>query len=222
MPLQLRDRLHWCDCGGSAVFLDLDADRYFRLPAEANDAFLRLAACETGAGDANRLQGLIHRGLLVEKQLPAPFRPAAVIDAPAGDYLVGPFPRAQPIALLRAFAFELRAAWLLRTKPLVRVVEAAAKESRNSKKGTHSKRRALEGIVAASSAAAFVTRSHNRCLVRGLAVHALCKREGIKAKLVFGVIAHPFAAHCWVQLGSAVLVGGFEQARLYTPILVVG
>jgi hypothetical protein len=35
------------------------------------------------------------------------------------------------------------------------------------------------------------------------------------------VIAHPFAAHCWVQLGDAVLIGGYEQARLYTPILVI-
>jgi hypothetical protein len=43
----------------------------------------------------------------------------------------------------------------------------------------------------------------------------------VAAKLVLGVVAHPFTAHCWVQLGTAVLVGGFEQARLYTPILVV-
>jgi hypothetical protein len=76
-------------------------------------------------------------------------------------------------------------------------------------------------MVAASDAAGILTRVHNRCLVRALALHSLCKRKGIGAKLVFGVIAHPFAAHCWVQLGSAVLVGGFEQARLYTPILVL-
>ena len=46
---------------------------------------------------------------------------------------------------------------------------------------------------------------------RALAVHAICKRSGIDAKLVFGVIGQPFEAHCWVQRGSTVVVGGFEQ-----------
>ena len=55
----------------------------------------------------------------------------------------------------------------------------------------------------------------------GLAFHSSCRKRGLETKLVLGVIAHPFTAHCWVQLGTAVLVGGYEQARLYTPILVL-
>ena len=37
MPLQLRGNVHWCDSGGRAVFLDVEADRYFCLPAAANE-----------------------------------------------------------------------------------------------------------------------------------------------------------------------------------------
>jgi transglutaminase superfamily protein len=81
--------------------------------------------------------------------------------------------------------------------------------------------RAAQALVSAASATAFLLRSHDRCMVRGLAFHASCRKTGLNTKLVLGVIAHPFTAHCWVQLGNVVLVGGYEQARLYTPILVL-
>ena len=68
-----------------------------------------------------------------------------------------------------------------------------------------------------------VDERQSRCLVRALAVHRACRKGRVAgSRLVFGVTAHPFAAHCWVQLGNAVLVGGYEQARLFTPILVLG
>jgi hypothetical protein len=40
--------------------------------------------------------------------------------------------------------------------------------------------------------------------------------------LVFGVRMNPFRAHCWVQLGGQVLIGDFEQVRLFTPIAAFG
>ncbi|MGN6847894.1 MAG: lasso peptide biosynthesis B2 protein, partial [Sphingomicrobium sp.] len=81
--------------------------------------------------------------------------------------------------------------------------------------------RKIRSIVMAARSVSLVTRAHDRCLVRGLAVHAACSAAGVRTSLVLGVIAHPFAAHCWVQLGDAVLVEGYEQARLFTPILVL-
>ena len=101
------------------------------------------------------------------------------------------------------------------------LIESARDRGQSARDARGKARWQVEQIAAASAAAAFVTRSHDRCLVRALAVHALCSRTAVRPKLVFGVAAHPFAAHCWVQLGSAVLVGGFEQARLHTPVLVI-
>lgn len=221
MPFRLRDDLHWCDCGGRAVFVDLDGDRYFCLAAAANGAFLRLAHDESRADDEERLEALVKSGVLIETCAPAEALRPASIEPVTRDYLDEPGSRADLLHIASALAWELRVGWSLRTRPIARIVEAARQRRLRRSATSGDPRRSLETVVAAANTAAFLTRAHNRCLVRGFAVHAACKSIGVEAKLVFGVIAHPFAAHCWVQLGSAVLVGGFEQARLYTPILLV-
>ena len=220
MPFRLRDDLHWCNCGGRAVFLDVLADRYFCLPQSANEAFLRLADEKAGPGDVERLQMLIERGMLVEAGAPASIEPPPSIEAPTGDLIERPYRRAPMSRILRALASELRWSRALRTSPFHALIEDARRRSLELGPKASGPGRSLAEIAAAAAAASFITRSHDRCLVRALAVHSLCSGSG--AKLVFGVIAHPFTAHCWVQLGSNVIVGGYEQARLYTPILVVG
>jgi hypothetical protein len=220
MSFQLRDNLHWCDCRGRAVFLDTKADRYFCLPKAANDAFLQLATCKAQFEDAERLQALLARGLLIEAGAHASIKPPPVIDPPTRDFLEE-VPRARLPSILQVLAWELRAAFVLRTMPFHAVLDGARNSGRRNGTARFEPRRPVEEIVSAVSTASFITRSHDRCLVRALAVYSICRRIGAKPQLVFGVIAHPFAAHCWVQLESAVLVGGFEQARLYTPILVV-
>lgn len=222
MSLQLRDDLHWCDCEGGAVFLDTRADRYFCLPRASNEAFLRLAARTTREGDKHLLRQLTAKGVLVEAGTDAPFRLPPAIDVPTRDLVEEPFRSTTLRWTLRALAAECRAAWALRTRRLHNVIESARDRGQRPIDPGAKQRWQVEEIVAAAAAAAFITRSHDRCLVRALAVHALCSRTMVRPKLVFGVAAHPFAAHCWVQLGSAVLVGGFEQARLYKPVLVVG
>lgn len=221
MPLRLRDHLTWCDCNGRAIFLDLEADRYFCLPNVQNEAFLRLARCETQSEDSKRLASLVERGMLVPRAGAAAPLPVATIDAPADDYLREPIARPSPLQVVEALAAEIRAAWMLSARPLKQVLASASGAVAGATTPGRDPHRTVTAIVAAASACAFVTRSHNRCLVRALAVHSRCGKSGIRAKMVFGVVARPFEAHCWVQLGRAVLVGGFEQARLFTPILVV-
>jgi hypothetical protein len=221
MPLQLRDDLHWCNCEGRAVFLDTRADRYFCLPQASNDAFLRLAAGTVQGRNRELLRGLVAKGVLTETSTDIRIQLPPMIDAPTCDLVDERFQSAPFLWILRALAAELCAAWTLRTRRFHAVVEAARERGRGRPCDLASAPHVAKEIASAAAAAALVTRSHNRCLVRALAVHALCSRTDLTPKLVFGVAAHPFAAHCWVQLGSAVLVGGFEQARLHTPILVV-
>jgi hypothetical protein len=222
MSLQLRDDLHWCDCEGRAVFLDTRADRYFCLPQASNEAFLRLAARMTCEGDGHLLRQLIAKKVLVEGGAEAPFRLPPAVEVPTHDLVEEPFPSTTLRWTLRALAAECRAALALRTQRFHDLIESARARGRRPLDPRASEGWQVEEIVTASAAAAFITRSHDRCLVRALAVHALCSRTMVRPTLVFGVAGHPFAAHCWVQLGSAVLVGGFEQARLHTPVLVVG
>jgi hypothetical protein len=221
MPLQLRDNVHWCNCAGRAVFLDVEADRYFCLPAAANESFLRLAHGHLQPDDTERLRMLVTRGVLVEQRSHAHIPQPPDIEPPARDWLAesSSGPRLMPV--LRAFAWEMLLARSLRARPLREVLAAARRRSVRKKLSGPDQHALLHTIVRASAAVSYLARVQDRCLVRALAVHAICRRNGITPKLVFGVIAHPFAAHSWVQLGDAVLVGGCEHARLYTPILVV-
>ncbi|HZU52218.1 MAG TPA: lasso peptide biosynthesis B2 protein [Sphingomicrobium sp.] len=220
MPLRLRDNLCWCNCDGRIVFLDIALDRYFCLGEEANLAFLRFASGTMDTGDAAKLEPLVARGVLIDAlgpRLPNP----PLIDSPEKDYLPEPLRRARLRSVVRALASELRSAFMLRTMAFQKVIDRARQRPPHVCADLTMSNECVHEIVAGARAASFILRSHDRCLVRALAVHRVCKSNGIRAKLVLGVIAHPFTAHCWVQLGSAVLVGGYEQARLYTPILVV-
>jgi hypothetical protein len=219
MSLRLRHNVHWCESGGRAIFLDIEADRYFCLPKSANDAFLRLANARMQSGDDERLGAIIARGLLVECSASNMIRRPPALETPTCDYAAAP--QVGLPDLCRALAAEMRAARSLRTRPLRQAIAAASGLAPEWRSDPRASDRTVQAIVAASHAISFLTRTHNRCLVRALAVHSTCKKRGISPKLVFGVIAHPFAAHCWVQLGSAVLVDGFEHARLYSPILVI-
>jgi hypothetical protein len=220
MPWSLRDDLHWCDCDGRAVFLDLKADRYFCLPGESNAAFLRLAHDEPQPGDCGRLDLLVRRGLLIESDARTAIQPPASVEPAGGEFPSDLHIRPSALSVIRAISREVLTAWLLRRRPFHQVIETVRciGPTRSGPRGPH---RSLQSLVSAAAVTALLLRSHDRCLVRGLALHWSCRRSGFSTSLVLGVIAHPFTAHCWVQLGSVVLIGGYEQARLYTPILVL-
>jgi hypothetical protein len=221
MRLQLRHNVHWCECGGRAVFLDLDADRYVCLPAAANQAFLRFAAGQIRGQDAAELRQLVEWHILVECPETQPVRQPPWIEPPARDWPASPPSRPGLSPILRSLASEVRWILLLRTRPFAEVLGAAKRQGAGTEASPDEPKQSLDAIVAAADPVSCLLRAHDRCLVRALAVHSLCKRRGIRSRLVIGVVANPFAAHCWVQLGKAVLVGGYEQARLYTPILVL-
>src|SRR4051812_2764102 len=122
MRCRLREDVHWCNCGGRAVFLDLKADRYFCLSRGANAAFLRVAANEPHSEDPERLTPLVRHGLLVEGDAHHPLQPPATVDAPHSDFLSGPDARAGVLNIMRAIFSELRIAWLLRQTTFVEVI----------------------------------------------------------------------------------------------------
>lgn len=218
MPLQLRADVHWCECGGRAVFLDTLADRYFCLSELANDAFLRLAVAQPLPGDGRRLRSLMESEILLDTEAPAPIRPPPLIDTPTHD-VTGRHNRKSWLAILSMFVAEIRAARALRRRPFHEILESARRQPLGRRPPELAQ--TIEAIASAAAALSFITGSHDRCLIRALAVQTLCRASGSKSNLVFGVVAHPFTAHCWVQIGSAVVVGEYEHARLYTPILVI-
>lgn len=221
MPFQLRHNVFWCECAGRAVFLDIEADRYFCLPSEANEAFLRLATDDLIPTAAERLQMLVSRGILIEGGASAAIVEPPIIAVADRDLLEEPHLFPGLYSILEEFVSELLAVRLLRTSRFSEVIDLVKRTGSNDRQPPRDLDARLQAIAGASGAVSYLMRVQDRCLVRALAVHLICIRYGIRPKLVFGVIAHPFAAHCWVQLGNKVIVGDFEQARLYTPIFVL-
>ena len=221
MAWRLRHHLYWCECAGRIVFLDLEADRYFALPPAAGKAFFRLAESGGSGAEAEHLRLLVERGLLVEGRQPTRLPLPVRIPHPAGDYMERPCPRASAGDLLRALAGEAWWSSMLGLRRFAAVVEAAGR-SRGSSGAAGPDDLKVRRIVLGSAAAALVSGAADRCLVRALAVHSACHRRCIPSRLVFGVRLHPFRAHCWVQLDDRVLVGDFEQVRLFTPIAAFG
>lgn len=221
MTLRLRENIHWCNSGGRVVFLDLEADRYFCLPAAANAAFLRLAADEATPDDFTKLDGLLRQRLLVENPESQPFQQPPIVEIATAN-----FERQNSLSrhihpVLTTLAAEARTSWRLATLPFKEAIGANTLRVAKRPLASPDEHRLLDEIVRGANACAIIMRSHNRCLVRALSVYSLCRKHCITTKLVFGVAMHPFAAHCWVQVGNKVLVGDFEQARLHTPILVL-
>ena len=221
MPFQLRHNVFWCECAGRAVFLDVEADRYFCLPLGANDAFLRLAADAGEPSDVEFLQALVSRGILIEGGATAAIARPPIIPVANGDFTDEPDGSPGLYSVLQLFVSEVLAARLLRTRTFSEVIDVVRRKGANDRHPPRDQNNMVRAITGASTAVSYLMRVHDRCLVRALAVQLICMKHGIRPKLVFGIIAHPFAAHCWVQIENKVLVGGFEHARLYTPILVL-
>ncbi len=222
MMFRLRENLHWCVSGGRVVFLDAEADRYFGLCRATEQAFIRVYNEETRAEDVEQLRQLLSRGMLVHDCASPGIRPPLSVRQATCDFLPAGHGRTRSIDVLAAFASEARIAWRLAKGPLLRLVEevAALQARRPCPPGEDGAR--ITGILKAASTVSLIRGSADRCLVRALAVQATCRRNGICPQLVFGVRVAPFRAHCWLQLDATVLVGDFEQARLFTPIMAVG
>ncbi|MGR4892718.1 lasso peptide biosynthesis B2 protein [Sphingopyxis sp. LARHCG72] len=60
-----------------------------------------------------------------------------------------------------------------------------------------------------------------RCLIDSVALMCMLLARGVAADLIFGVRTGPFAAHCWLQAGGHVLTCAQDEARNFTPILVI-
>jgi hypothetical protein len=221
MQLRLRDNLHWCVCEERVIFLDLEADRYFCLSRSAEPAFLQLAGGQGRTAEIGPLHGLIARGLLIEDDGAAGFTNPPLLPPACSDLVDGATASAGVRGVVGALAYEAWATWILKRRPLLEVVRGAQLRARRRSPSPAGPENELRRIVSSFSAASLILPAADRCLVRALALHAVCCRSSLGARMVFGVRANPFAAHCWVQRDDKVLIGEFEQVRLFTPMLAL-
>lgn len=215
MNYSLNNGLSWCVCAGRTVFLDLLCDRYFCLAPDEDEVFQRWVAGDAPAA-AERLCG---KGVLVRS------------ETRSGDEPVKAPPMFRDLAdrafrptfgqVLHAAFVQKRAEHAVRRRPLHMLIRQFPAISLADAPRPDAALAHASAVSATLAAAALLIRKSDRCLPRALAARLLCARRGLATSLVFGVRTEPFAAHCWVQWQDAVIVGDLEEARMFTPVLVV-
>lgn len=219
MPYRIRDGLHWCECSGRIVLLDLFEDRYSSLPSDLGAIFRRVADGDALDGDTDAAT-LAEIGLVVDDEARQGSPPSPRVDEPVGDLGGQPLQGTTPVRVAAAIAAQLGWAVALKLVPLARIVAGFERTGTSEPPGGADD--ALRRLVSDFSAASLWIPAEDHCLIRALAFRSMCARRGIHPKLVFGVRLNPFRAHCWLQLGRQILIGEFEQARLFTPIAAFG
>lgn len=220
MPLCLRPGISFCRVGDRLIFLDIVADRYFCLSADAENSFVQL----TAGADKPAPDGVAHlvaQGLLIERPdgvAPAPCIPP---DDPEGSLLDGPLPRVGLLPVMTA----LHAIGIarLRVKALgLNAVLAAIERRKGRISGVPMDRPAhVARTVAAFERASRIATALDDCLNQSVAVAARLLTQGLRPDLVLGVRLGPFNAHCWVQYKDQLVNDRLDMVRMFTPILVV-
>lgn len=223
MHYRLRDGLSCCQVDGSLVFLDLDADRYFRLSGPLETTVI---SCLRGEEQFETdVFGLLQRNILIPMPEDVRWEPAPAIVVPIRSALE----HASTPASVHAFAMLDVAATVcltriqLKIRPLRRIISALSAYRHRKTTGIPlSQAPSREAHLLACSAAFRQARSYvpieTSCLLDAVAMVRFLARRQVPAELVFGITHNPFAAHCWVQAGDWVLNDTLGNVMAHTPI----
>ena len=219
MGWQLVPGMSYCLVDGDMVFLDLLRDRYFQLQGEDRAAFESLTgeSCPDSVETA-RLQAA---GVICWQASPRPIAPVHW-EAPQYDLeCLDEWPSTCPtIPMMLQAARNL--AWARhRAKP--GRIGPTLHELRRVRTGIVEPcdRRELIRLAAALRMCRMFLPGAPRCLIDSLALLNLAVKRHHAPRLVFGVRVRPFAAHCWIQSDDIALTGAADEARNFTPILVI-
>jgi hypothetical protein len=215
MAYGLAAHVTFCRFPDRLIFLDVAQDRYFAAPAQEADA----AGPEAPHLSPVMIEHLLARGLLVSSDRGKPMSPAKAA-VPLQSLVESNDARPQGILLPAAMIAMLRARHALRHTPLIDLLEAL-KRRRDIGASRPRPEPALETLVASFHLARRLLPITPRCLPDSLALLRYLDRYGYHPTLVVGVLAHPFAAHCWVQDDQRILNDAHGHAALFTPILTV-
>lgn len=226
MPRCIDPDLSYCLIDGRPLFLDLAADRYFRLSDTLEHAFLaHLQGAALSASDAQRLRG---RGITPDMAPPGTQQAPSAIEVPRKSAMerVSRNTSFKVKATLGVFRDVYSVHLQLRDHSLKDTLASMA-TYRGKYAKTHGTglSEAVQQRFCEASAAFRLPRLYvpvaTRCLPDSIALVRFLARRGLFAHLVFGVVADPLSAHCWVQARHIVLNDTVGNACAHTPIRVV-
>lgn len=220
---RIRDGIGFVGFEGRTIILDVTADRYWQLGADAGEALEALRTGATERVDARTLTRLRGLGFVAptggepghsgsgQCRLPVPSDSALErTELPShGDWwMLG------EVALL-TFAARI----VLRVRPLKAVLDRIA--IRRARTGSPENAPGLDALAQQFARFRRLLPLRPLCLPDSIAFLWFVMRRGHTPRLVFGVEAFPFTAHCWVQDGSVVLTDALDHASRFRPIFVL-
>ena len=237
-PYLLAPHVYPCVSGQHVILMDLERDKYVAIvPAHRLAAWVRgwpvgsmHAADSPHDADADSralVSQMLAHGMLVSD--PHVGKPAVPVSAARAAHSLLEFdldarPRAGGALLWRFGRSYLQAQFSLKLRPIQAIVETirnrkTARAARGLRDADAVRLRVLISAFTRLRPLFYTLRS--ACLLDSLTMVHFLGAEGIHPDWVFGVKTEPFDAHCWVQLGEAVLNDAPDRVRQYSPILVV-
>lgn len=219
MGLILRPGVSFCEVDGTAIFLDVTADRYFCLSGRASQALLSFCSDPNlTIGPEWPAFGLVHDGILL--LTPEPRAPRSCAARSAGASLLEQTtPSSSTVAVSEALYRRVVAELALKRSSLA--AQIAIVEQRRVRCDADDAPSVAANASAAFAAAALWRSRNQRCLSISFATMAWLARRHCPARLMFGVKLHPFQAHCWVKSAGFLVNDRTDAVRNFTPILVV-
>lgn len=195
------------------IFLDIMRDRYFGVPLPTVDC----SAGKDAPFSPELLERLTNRGLLVRDDPTRPICPVQ-IEVPWRSLVETNDARVRHRVALPVLFAVIHAKLALRRHSLEAVLA-----------GVRGLRRAppphstcsLPALVASFHHYRRLLPIKPRCLPDSLALIGFLASYGHYPTLIFGVLAYPFAAHCWVQTDEQILNDAYGHAAQFHPILIV-
>lgn len=218
MVYYLSPGLHHALADGRNIFLDLKRDRYFALDDLRDQTFTRWCRGDPlSTHDHVVLSRLIECGLLQrDAQISA-----RKIDLPAGRFSALDNIDRDTVNMLLVGRAALRILAAKRghrnsplSKSLLKVGGYAVSEKSTVDHAD------MQRHARAFHRASILTRTRDQCVPCSVALAIFLRRRAIPARLVVGVSARPFAAHCWVQVDDIVVNDMTDHVASFVPILV--
>jgi Transglutaminase-like superfamily len=126
------------------------------------------------------------------------------------------------LLLARFFATCGTVDWRLRTQSFSRILARIVRRRRRVELSNIVYSAAFaSGIIGAFKVLRPLYPRSYLCLFDSLALIEFLAGCQLFPHVVFGVVADPFQAHCWVQEGSTILNDDVERVRRYKPIMIV-
>lgn len=226
MSDHLAPDLSYCLIDGHPVFLDIESDRYFRLSHALEQVFL---AYTRGTllpdSDRDKLAGC---GIVATGSRDISLVPAAPVALPTESAMeqAAPYRPEKTNAALDVLG-TVCSTWLrLRRHSLKsNLIAMRAHRDNHAKAASLAlspvlRERFCNAATAFQNARLYVP-VPTCCLHDSIAMVRFLARRGLFAHLVFGIMANPLSAHCWVQAGHLVLNDTVGNTRAHTPIRVI-